>query len=134
MLRTQRNAMATILAALAVAIAPALTPAVLAYNADASGPDATTRLILPNLDRLDRVIDPFGDDLLPRRAMESPREWDDVWVAIGLAVCGAFGGWFAGACGVAGVSYALSQAEYESKPDVCSMANNDPMVTESQID
>ena len=81
--------MAAVLIALAVAIVPALTPAALAYNAKASGPDASARIILPDWDRLDGGIDPFDGSLIPRRAMEHPRdglsEWL-LWVAAGACL------------------------------------------------
>ena len=50
---------------------------VAAYDANAARPDASAaRFTLPDLE-MDGVMDPFGDNLMPRRAMEHPREWDD---------------------------------------------------------
>ena len=95
----QRNtvvAVVAVLVALAMAITPALTPAALAYNADAARPDdSAARFILPDWDIIDDGIAPFGGHLVPRRAMEHPREWTD-WVSIGtgLASIGcALSGW-----------------------------------------
>ena len=59
---------------MALVFAPVLTPAALAYDAKASGPDASARLILPDWDPLDGGIDPFDGSLMPRRAMEHPRD------------------------------------------------------------
>lgn len=69
--------------------APALSPAALAYNAKSSGPDASARLILPDWDRLDGGIDPFDGNLIPRRAMENPRDgMSDIlwWGAAGACI------------------------------------------------
>ena len=93
---------------MAVVFAPALSPAALAYDARASGPDASARLILPGWDSLDGGIDPFDKSLIPRRAMEHPQEWDDVIVAVGTAACSL---WFTGIggfwCATTAVGYAV---------------------------
>lgn len=71
----RRSTTAAIMVVLALVFAPALTPAALAYDADASGPDDTAmRFILPDWDVLDGGIDPFDGSLIPRRAMEHPRD------------------------------------------------------------
>lgn len=74
--RRRCSASAAVVVALAMMLAPALTPAALAYDAEASGPDASARFILPDWDPLDDGIDPFDESLIPRRAMEHPREMD----------------------------------------------------------
>lgn len=81
---------AVVVIALAVMFAPTLTPAALAYDAKASGPDASARLILPDWDALDGGIDPFDRSLIPQRAMEHPRE--------GLWAVDVVGALYAGAC------------------------------------
>ena len=83
----RRSTTAAIVVVLAVVFAPVLTPAALAYDAKAGGPDASARLILPDWDRLDDGIDPLDGTLIPRRAMEHPQEWDDIVIAIGAVVC-----------------------------------------------
>ena len=74
---------------------------VAAYDANAARPDASVaRFTLPDLE-MDGVMDPFGDNLMPRRAMEHPREWDDFADAASLfwgARC-LFGGGFMGCAG-----------------------------------
>ena len=83
----RRSTTAAIVVVLALVFAPALTPAALAYDAKASGPDASARLILPDWDRLDRGTDPFDGKLIPRRAMEHPREGDwGWWLAAGVGL------------------------------------------------
>ena len=102
----RRNSATAALVALVVAIAPALTPAALVYDAKASGPDASARSILPDWDALDGGIDPVDGNLITRRAMEHLREGDDSsWSAWGLAALGAVCYWWSSAvCGVLAVA------------------------------
>ena len=65
---------AAMVVTLAVMVAPALTPAALAYDAKASAPADSARLLLPDWDALAGCIDPFDGNLIPRRAMEHPRQ------------------------------------------------------------
>jgi len=93
----RRWALATGLVVLAVAIAPGLTPAALAYDAKASGPGASARLILSDWGALDGGIDPFDGNLISRRTTEHQwGEWGDVWWAVGITAC-TFFGWAAAA-------------------------------------
>ena len=107
---TRRRNAAAVFVALAVAIAPALTPAALAYDAKVSNPAASARLILLDWDRLDGGIDPFDGSLIPRRAMEHPQEWNDVWWAIGITACGFFGLGAAIGCGAAATGKEVYEA------------------------
>lgn len=98
----KRYASAAIVAAAAVGLMPALTPAALAYGANVTADPTSMRLILPDLDPLigGRMADPFDDHLVPRRAMEHPHEWMDHVVAWGSFACSWFApcrGWGAGA-------------------------------------
>ena len=83
----RRSTLAAMLVVVAVAVAPTLTPAGLAYDAQASGPDASARVILPDWGRLDSGIDPFDGKLILRRAIEHPRigEWG-WWIAAGVGL------------------------------------------------
>lgn len=139
---TRRRSTAAVVALVAVALAPALTPAALAYDAEAGRPDASAaRFVLPNLDTLDGGgIDPFGDNLIPRRAMERPQEGEGVWVAIGLALCSYAGSWGLGvACGAAGVGYAIYVADdpfpnAKSHEEMCEQSRTDPNYQHHDVD
>lgn len=89
--------------ALAVMFAPSLAPAALAYDAKAGGPSDAVRVVLPDWDALDGGLDPFDGTLIPRRAMEHPRELDLMDALVGFlgAVC------YIGGCG-AGVTGGLA--------------------------
>lgn len=126
---------ASVVLALAVALAPALTPAALAYDAEASRPaDLAARFMLPDWDTLDGGIDPFRDTLIPRRAMEHPREFDwDLYDALG-GLAGGYcyiGGWcsagFVGGLVAYGVARAVSiiVSRPENKPD-CTIYTTEP--------
>ena len=131
--RCSTTAAVVLALAVAVALAPALTPAALAYDAEASRPDdLAARFMLPDWDTLGGAIDPFGDTLIPRRAMESPREGWDLYDAFGglaggYCYFGGCAGWFIGGLAVYGVARAVSilVSQPENKPD-CTIYNTGP--------
>lgn len=86
------------------AMDPVLTPMATAYDATGARPDASAdRFIMPDLDLHTGGIDPFKGALIPRRAMEHPREWLDFVLWLGAGAC-HFGGcspWVSGGLWVA---------------------------------
>ena len=105
----RRSATAAIVVVLAVVFAPALSPAALAYDAKAGGPDASARLILPDWDALDGGIDPF-DRKEPQHAGGSSNNWggnESMLVGIALIACGFTPA--AGLCAIYGFGWLIAE-------------------------
>lgn len=123
----RRSTLAAVLIALAVAVAPTLTPAALAYDAKASGPDASARLVLPDWDRLDGGIDPFDrSSLIPRRAMEHPRDGLSDWLWWGAAGACLYFGCSPAASTILWVGAGISMLPRSEDDDRCT-DGNDPI-------
>lgn len=84
----RRSTSAVIFGIMAVMLAPVH---VAAYDVGTARPDTSAvRFMLPDLEMGGREIDPFDDILVPRRAIEHPREWSDFIINTAVFVCGIF--------------------------------------------
>ena len=113
----RRSTSAVILGIMAVMLAPVHAAA---YDVGAARPDASAaRFMLPDLE-MDAAMDPFGDNLMPRRAMEHPREWYEgaLWGLAGVG-CAMFCSFAAGVgFAVGGFAYAMLTLETGRTEDI----------------